>query len=174
MEYILAARERCEFLMVGITNPDPLLTAEDQAAPARSVAAANPFTYYERAAMVRDSLCGAGVPLEAFMVVPFPINRPELLRHYTPTDATFFLTIYDDWGRAKLGVLRSLHLSVDILWDRPASEKPCTGTEVRRRIAAGEPWEHLVPPPAAKFIRDHALEPRVAQLVRAFETQQED
>lgn len=32
-----------------------------------------------------------------------------------------------------------------------------SSTEVRRRIAAGEPWEHLVPPEVADYIRAHGL-----------------
>ncbi len=32
-----------------------------------------------------------------------------------------------------------------------------SSTEVRRRIAAGEPWSELVPPCVARYVRDHNL-----------------
>lgn len=34
---------------------------------------------------------------------------------------------------------------------------PVSSTEVRRRVAAEEPYEHLVPPGVAKYIRSHGL-----------------
>ncbi|WP_062351036.1 nicotinate-nucleotide adenylyltransferase [Pseudoxanthomonas mexicana] len=35
--------------------------------------------------------------------------------------------------------------------------QPESATEIRRRIAAGEPWRHLVPPPVADAIADERL-----------------
>ena len=32
-----------------------------------------------------------------------------------------------------------------------------SSTEVRRRAAAGEPIDHLVPPPVARYIAEHGL-----------------
>ena len=54
MEYILAGKARCEFLVIGITNPDPTLTRTDPADLSRSAATANPLTYFERCIMARE------------------------------------------------------------------------------------------------------------------------
>ena len=98
LRYLLAGKARCRHLVVGITNPDPSLTAADEADPERHDPHANPLTYYERYVMVRDVLREAGLSEQEYLIVPFPVNRPELYRFYVPLDGTFFLTIYDDWG----------------------------------------------------------------------------
>jgi len=163
MEYLLAGKSRCQFLLVGIANPDPGLTANDSANPSRSLPSSNPFTYYERLLMVRDSLLGAGVSREEFEIVPFPVNYPQLIRYYVPMDARFFLTIYDEWGRAKLEMLRSLGVEVDVMWERSMPDRFTTSTEVRRLMAAGGTWEHLVPLAVARIIHELGLDKRIRE-----------
>ena len=53
LRYLLAGKERCQHLVVGITNPDPLLTREDPADPRRGTPLANPLTYFERYTLIR-------------------------------------------------------------------------------------------------------------------------
>jgi nicotinamide mononucleotide adenylyltransferase len=154
LKYVLAAKERCRHLVVGITNPDPTLTKFDAADPHRSSEVDNPLTFYERYLMLREVLLEQGLDYRDFSLVPLPINFPELYHYYVPLDATFFLTIYDDWGERKLALFASLGLKVDILWRKPASEKGLTATAVRRLMGLGQPWEHLVPPAVARLVRD--------------------
>jgi nicotinamide mononucleotide adenylyltransferase len=154
LKYVLAAKERCRHLVVGITNPDPTLTKFDAADPHRSSEVDNPLTFYERYLMLREVLLEQGLDYRDFSLVPLPINFPELYHYYVPLDATFFLTIYDEWGERKLALFTSLGLKVDILWRKPASEKGLTATAVRRLMGLGQPWEHLVPPAVARLVRD--------------------
>ena len=44
--------------------------------------AMNPLTYFERYQLVRVALNEAGLNLNVFSVVPFPINSPEHYRYY--------------------------------------------------------------------------------------------
>lgn len=150
--YLLAGKARCRHLVVGITNPDPFLTGEDPADPERSSASANPLTYFERHVLVREVLLEADVGLEAFTIVPFPINFPKLYPYYAPMDAVFFLTIYDEWGRRKQERFKALGVQVEVLWERSLKEKGIRGHEVRQRMAAGDPWEDLVPPATARLM----------------------
>jgi nicotinamide mononucleotide adenylyltransferase len=159
LRYLLAGKERCHHLIIGITNPDPSLTRQDEADPQRSDQAANPFTFYERFLMVRAALTEAGIGLDQFAVVPFPINFPELYRYYVPLDATFLLTIYDAWGEKKLAMFHSMGLKTEVLWRRPTAEKGLTSTEVRQCMAAGKQWQHLVPLAVAELLCQwHAAE----------------
>lgn len=151
LRYLLAGKALCEHLVVGITNPDPVLTGADPADPDRSAPQNNPLTYYERQAMATAALRGAGLLHDEFSVVPLPVNLPEIYGHYVPLDALFFLTIYDDWGRRKKELFTSLGLRIHVLWERPIEEKGICGREVRRRMAAGEPWDHLVPESVAAW-----------------------
>jgi nicotinamide mononucleotide adenylyltransferase len=161
MKYILAGKARCRHLVVGITNPDPILTRADPADTERSDPSANPLTYFERYTIVVHSLLEAGVRYEEFSVTPFPINLPELYHFYVPTDAVFYMTIYDDWGRKKLAMFRSLGLRVEVLWDKPREQKGLTGKEVRRRMAEDLPWEQLVPPAAERIMARLGVQGRV-------------
>jgi nicotinamide mononucleotide adenylyltransferase len=145
LKYLLAGKAKCRHLVVGISNPDPSLTGEEIADPDRSNTSANPLTYFERYQMVRTVLREEGVPPDALSVVPFPINFPELYQYYVPLDATFFLTIYDEWGRKKLERFRSLGLSVDILWKRPLSQKGISGKQIRLHMIDGKSWDDWVP-----------------------------
>lgn len=164
LKYILAGKARCEFLVVGITNPDPTLTRSDPADPMRSAPAANPLTYYERCIMVREALVAAGASPTEFVATPFPINVPELYRWYVPMDATYYLTIYDAWGRRKLAMFQTMGLKTEVLWERPAAEKGLTATEIRRKMARGEPWEELTPEPAAALLKKWGVPERLRKL----------
>lgn len=161
LKYLLAGKAKCEHLVVGITNPDPTLTRHDEADQSRGSLAANPLTYYERYHMVRAALTGEGLAEMDFSVVPFPINFPELYKYYVPMDAVFFLTIYDAWGEKKLKMFKSLGLQTEILWRRSKKTKGLSATEVRRQIAAGEPWEWLVPPAVARLVKEYNLVDRL-------------
>ena len=145
LKYLMAGKAKCRHLVVGITNPDPTLTGQESSDPHRSDAFANPLTYFERYTLVRAVLNAEGLTPETFSVVPFPINFPDLYTHYVPLDATFFLTVYDDWGKKKLERFRSLGLAVEVLWERPLTEKGISGDQVRHRMVDGRPWEDMVP-----------------------------
>ncbi|MBN2232363.1 MAG: nicotinate-nucleotide adenylyltransferase [Deltaproteobacteria bacterium] len=150
--YIEAARSRCRYLVIGITNPDPEAIVPEPDDPGRGRPEANPFTYYERCRMVQAMAGAAGWAPESWLPVPLPISRPERFRHYVPLDAVFFLTIYDAWGEEKLRRFDAFGLRTEILRRRPAAEKGITGTEVRRRLAAGDDWRSLVPAPVCGII----------------------
>lgn len=161
MEYLLAGKARCRYLLVGISNPDPSVTRFSSANPHRSEALSNPLTYFERFQMIQGALLESGVPREAFDIVPFPINCPELLFNYVPRDARYYMTIYDDWSREKRRALEALGCAVDILWERQSTDKVTSGTEVRNRILSGQPWEHLVPPYVRRYISEHHIDLRL-------------
>jgi len=170
LRYLLAGRERCGHLVVGITNPDPGHTRPESADPRRSDPAANPLTYYERQAMLRAALAEAGTALADFTIVPFPVSFPELYQYYVPLDAAFFLTIYDAWGRRKREYFASLGLTVEVLWEVPPDQKGLSGTDVRRAMAKDRDWETLVPPAVAALARTWNLPARLNRLARSAAT----
>ena len=93
LKYLRAAKARCHHLVIGITNPDPILTRPDAADPRRSAPESNLLTYYERYCLIKAAFMEEGFGLEDFSLVPLPINLPELYRYYVPLEATFFITI---------------------------------------------------------------------------------
>jgi len=153
LKYLMAGFRLCGHLVVGITNPDPYLTRQDQADPFRSDVASNPLTYFERYLMVRAALREQGVPSDRFSVVPLPVNFPELYKYYVPTDAVFFLTIYDDWGRRKRELFESLGLRIHVLWEVSPEKKGISGSDVRSRMSEGRSWEDMVPRSVAELAK---------------------
>lgn len=166
LKYLLAGKERCEHLVVGITNPDPSLTKDDAADSTRSDRAANPFTYFERFQMVSAALVESGLRREEFSVVPFPINFPHLYGYYLPLDAVFYLTIYDQWGEKKLALFEDAGLRTEILWRCSCREKGLSATEVRKSLAVGEEWQHLVPQTVARLLQQWDVAARLQNLGR--------
>jgi nicotinamide mononucleotide adenylyltransferase len=164
LRYLLAGKALCRHLVVGITNPDPVLTRRDESDPLRSERPDNPLTYYERLVLVRDALLEAGVELKDFTVVPLPINLPELYGQYVPLDAVFFLSIYDDWGRKKLSYFQSLGLKTHVLWEVPPERKGISAADVRKRMADGRQWDHMVPASVAAHCRKWRVEERIRLL----------
>ncbi|MFW9947522.1 MAG: adenylyltransferase/cytidyltransferase family protein [Candidatus Odinarchaeota archaeon] len=164
MKYLLAGKQLCQHLIVGITNPDPSLTKDHESNPHRSTSLANPLTYYERYIMLREALLEKGLKLFEFSIVPFPINLPELLKFYVPMNAIFFLTIYDDWGRQKKEYLEKLGLKVQVLWEVPLEKKGLNGSEIREAMIKEESWEHFVPSSVAKLVKKWKIPQRLKEL----------
>jgi nicotinamide-nucleotide adenylyltransferase len=164
LRYLMAGKARCRHLVVGITNPDPSLTVADDADPERHEAHANPLTYFERYVMTRDVLLEAGLSEREFSIVPFPVNRPDLYRYYVPCDGTYFLTIYDEWGRRKKEMFASQGLRIEILWERRPEEKGLLGADVRKRMAKGEAWEKMVPPAVVRKMHEWDVPARIREL----------
>ncbi|OIQ00008.1 MAG: nicotinate-nucleotide adenylyltransferase [Syntrophobacteraceae bacterium CG2_30_61_12] len=167
LRYLLAGKARCRHLLVGITNPDPGLTADEAADPKRSARDANPLTYFERYQLVRAVLEEAGLQPAEFSVVPLPINFPQLYRYYVPLDATFFLTIYDDWGRGKRERFLALGLTIEVLWEKTPETKGISGAQVRAAMIAGQPWRHLVPEAAYRLLTQWDIPHRLRRLAAA-------
>ena len=170
MEFLLEAKKRCNFLIVGVTNYD--LTSQslrEDASLARFQIQANPFTYFERMIMIRNSLQEAGIPLDAFAVVPFPIDDPEKISNFVPQEVTFFQTIYDSWGEHKVKVLQQLGYSVQVMWRRTDDQRFSSGTQVRQWMVQDKPWQTLVPPAVVRYIQEHGLVERMKQLEKDHE-----
>jgi nicotinamide-nucleotide adenylyltransferase len=166
IKYLLAGKQLCEYLIVGITNPDPSLTRDSDANPHRSTPIANPLTYYERHLMVQAALLEQGLKYSEFNIVPFPINVPELLKYYVPLDAVFFLTIYDDWGKQKKEFFVSLGLKIHILWEVTLENKGLSSSDIRRDMIKDKQWEHYVPKIVAHLIKDWGIVQRLKDLSR--------
>ena len=151
-EYFQLALERCETLLIGITNPDPWQIAEEAQASHRHQPDANPYTFFERLTMIREAVIEDRVPLERMLIIPFPVNLPDRWRYYLPPDVTHYVRVFSDWERAKVDRLCEYGYAAEVL--QPGVAKQIEATEVRRRMAEGEDWAELVPPAVARVIRE--------------------
>lgn len=166
MKFLLAGKERCKHLVIGICNPEIDLTKYTQANPHRSKQSSNPLTYFERMECIQYSLLEAGVKQEEFDIVPFPINFPEKIFNYAPQNAKYYMTIYDEWGEEKLKCLKeNLKLDVEILWRVTLNEKGISASDVRKCIQEGKEWKQYVPHFVYQYITENNLDTRIKNLL---------
>ncbi len=171
MEYLMEAKRRCKYLIIGITDCDPersyfkyndnlrKFDENNLLTPFRSIDnPIFPFTFYDRMRMIKDSLIEEGVDPKEFDIVPFPIHKIEFLKYYIPLNAVIFATIYDEWGRKKVEMLKNNGFKVEILWERDMNTRFTTATEVRKRILNNKKWDHLVPQPVYNYIISNNLD----------------
>lgn len=164
MEYILAAKMRCNKLYIGLTNPDSMRTRDSVHDINRSEPSANPLSYFERYEMIRGAMREFNVPESQYDILPFPINCPEYLLQYLPKDGVHFLGLYDEWDEEKYKILQSLGVNIEILWRKPEEEKGVTSSWIRTCIATGQEWEHLVPKSVYRYLTETGLDKKIGWL----------
>jgi nicotinamide mononucleotide adenylyltransferase len=101
--------------------------------------------------MVRGFLLDAGRSANDFNIVPFPIERPNVLNDYIPTNVLALTTVYEEWNQRKIELLRASGYEVETLWERDVKE--FSGSTVRRLLRAHDNrWRDLVPPASSRVI----------------------
>ena len=162
LKYVLASAERCEHLVVGLTSPEINELRLETIDSRRSDALENPLTFYERMEMIKAALAEAGVSLGRVSVVPFPIEEPGRLRNYVDPSATFFMTIYDEWGEEKRRRLMEEDYVVDVLWR--SDHKGISGRDLRTAMINDERWQTKVPSAVAEYVQTHGIVDRLRNL----------
>jgi nicotinamide mononucleotide adenylyltransferase len=163
LEYVLAAKERCRFLWIGITKYDITPIEASPLARLRERPDHNPLTYFERVEMITDVLHEAGIDRASFGFIPFPIETPSRLPVFMPTSIPCFTTIREDWNREKIRVLRGCGYEVIVLWER--LEKTISGGTIRENIIQGrDEWRGMVPRATAGVIDRLSLRERLLEL----------
>ncbi len=167
IEYLLKAKEVSEHLVIGVTDCDPERAYFEYSEDIKNFDQNNllkpyrsfdlpifPFTFYDRAQMIKRAIIDEGVNPSEFDIVPFPIHTPNILKYYIPLDGVILATIYDEWGERKIDIFKKMGFNVQILWRRGMETRFTTGSEVRRRIKNGENWKNLVPDSVHKYISE--------------------
>ena len=150
LAYATWAAERCDRLIVGLTNADPSHTTTEDADPTRHERHHNPFYYHERHRMVRAATDAADIatPVE---IMPFPINRPDLWSAYAPDEAVHFVNVLEEWHAVKVRRLREHGRRVE----RKDGTRTISGTDIRERMASGDAsWREDVPDAVGRVVDD--------------------
>ncbi|NLA31239.1 MAG: nicotinamide-nucleotide adenylyltransferase [Methanomicrobiales archaeon] len=110
---------------------------------------ANPFTAGERVLMLTRSLEGLRCP---FYVIPIEdIQRNALWVAHVQSMTPPFDTIYSS---NPLVMQLFSEEGMDVQSPDMYERQTHSGTEIRRRMLDGEPWEHLVPPAVVDVVRE--------------------
>lgn len=144
LEYILAAKRRCDHLLVGVTRYHRIDVTVSLGSRHRDFLSANPLSYYERSVIIRLMLEDNGLSESEFSITPFPIESPDLLPEFVPRSAVAFTTICDEWNREKIRRLERCGYQVIVLFER--AEKKISGKLIREAIKLDSAsWASMVP-----------------------------
>lgn len=145
LNYVHSIVARCQVCVVAITNPIPNERVFEETSSHRHLPEANPYTYFERAEMIRRSLLGISVCRSQFTIVPLHLSDPPKWEHFLPPkeQSMFFVRVFSDWERKKMQLFRDNGYSVKQV--DAGYSKSITATDVRRAIRSGDNWAHLVP-----------------------------
>ena len=164
LRYVLAAKGKCEFLWIGITQINiRSLLSSNIGGEHRYDPCHNPMTYYERVLMITDALTEVGISRLEFGVIPFPIETPQNLSDFLPTNIPIFTTICEEWNREKCKLLRDKGYDVQSLWDDP--KKEIQGRMIRELISEDDPgWRTMVPSATARMVDEYNIKGRLQNL----------
>jgi nicotinamide mononucleotide adenylyltransferase len=163
LEYVLAAKQRCEFLWIGITKYDITQSEFTPLGRPRERPENNPLSYFERINIISESLTAAGMEPGNFGFVPFPIETPERLPGFMPITIPCLTTVCEEWNREKIKILRSYGYTVSVLWER--SQKLVSGGVIRENIInGGSEWKSMVPAATARAVGLLELRQRLIRL----------
>lgn len=147
LELIRRACAQCDALIIGITNPDPGSWREHDDSAHRHRPEANPFTYWQRHAMIATSLTAARdegwLPSGGWTIVPFPLDRPDVWFDYIPRNAVQFVRAFSAWERSKADALHEGGYEV-VVWDG-TPESAVRASAIRAAWARGEEEVDLLP-----------------------------
>jgi nicotinamide mononucleotide adenylyltransferase len=152
LQYVLSGLAKCDELVVGITNPDESDYVFAEESDHRHRPEANPFSFYDRQRMVKESLIDVGVDWRRVTVVLFHLFDVSKWSHYLPLPASVvqFVRVFSPWEARKMSLFESYGFRV-VEIDR-GGVKTITSTEVRRLIRDGGEWRSLVPDATARII----------------------
>jgi cytidyltransferase-like protein len=137
-------------VIVAITNVELAWRVPVDEAPHRHTDAANPFSYAQRVQMVRAALLPLVSP-DDFRVTPFPIHDPNAWFSHLPPGTQCWVRDRGPWESRKIRELAAQYP----VESRPGLSVERSGTEIRRRIRAGDAsWADDVAPPVAALIED--------------------
>lgn len=163
LRYTLAASERVDYLLVGLTQPDIGNLHWTPGAMHRDNLVDNPLTYFERLVIIEEALVDAGLSRDHFSIVPFPIETPHKLPYFVDLGVPAYTTICEEWNRQKISMLEDVGYAVHVLWE--SKEKSVNGSEIRRQIAAGSrEWIEAVPSATVRAIDEWNISERLARL----------
>lgn len=148
--YLLAALDRAETVIVGLTipffNPVPFEPTDDH----RHLIVHNPFTYFERVDMIiRTVALTDETHLSRVRLVPFDLadNHWE---EVVPRSAVQIVTVHDAWDSEKVRRFEAAGYTVEFT---PPCTDRITASQVRTHLKEGDDsWRSLVPAGTAQVL----------------------
>ena len=141
---------QADHVIIGITNPEPAARAAHPASAHRHLAAANPWTYDERAALIDAALCSAGVDSARYTILPFPLDEPARWPALLPPGTPQLVRVFSDWEREKVRRFAAAGYPPQVLEGNPATR--LSASDIRSAMQDAAPWQQWVPPGARELL----------------------
>lgn len=152
LELFEIALRDADHLIVAITNPDTGARHDEPTSTHRHLAESNPFTYFERARILRAALEQRGLADRA-TIVPFDLTRPHCWAEYVPLHTRHLVRAYTGWEQEKARRLAAAGYPVTVLDGDPAGR--VSSSDIRPRLhGARSEWEDLVPAAVAPVLAE--------------------
>jgi nicotinamide-nucleotide adenylyltransferase len=153
LAYLRWAHSYGTHLFIGITNFDRTAIQKELTSNHRHTAFANPFSYWERSAMIQDALLEAGVNPTQFTIVALPIHTPQKWPEFVPTDpneSIHLLRIFSAWEQEKANRLQLAGYQVIT---EIGSPKLISASTIREAILFDKDCSDLVPPAVSVWLK---------------------
>lgn len=146
LHYLLAAKARCQLLLVGLVSPGGRQIAGSTAAPHRLFRMSNPLTHEEREGLLSKMLRACGLKRNEFSFVRFDLD----LRQQEPLPLaepwTALVSVCEPWSYEKIRRLEEQGHPVEVLHETPWQEKGYSGASIRESMRRGdESWRAQIP-----------------------------
>ncbi len=149
-EYVLYGISQSKKCLIGITQPDIGKITGCELLPHRGTSEGNPFSFEERADMIRLSLLDWGVPESRFEIIRFDIDQSDqafsILRQ-EHENVVQFVRLFSEWEIHKKKIFENAGMKVEIVRSEASqfSTKNVTGTLVRELVESDRNWKDFVP-----------------------------
>lgn len=144
------ALTQAHHVVIGITNPEPASRIAHPASAHRHLAAANPWTYDERAALIGAALHSAGIDGARYTILAFPLDEPARWPRLLPPGTPQLVRVFSDWEREKVRRFAAAGYPPQVLEGDPATR--LSASDIRSAMQNAEPWQHWVPPGARELL----------------------
>jgi nicotinamide-nucleotide adenylyltransferase len=127
----------------------------------------NPFTAGERLMMIANSLAENGIEKNYYIIPIQDVNNNSLWVSHVRSLTPPFTKVYS--GNTLVKRLFS-EVGVEVKTPPLFNRKVYSGTEIRRRMLEGEPWEELVPKAVVRVVREVRGVERIRDLAKSDKT----
>ncbi len=124
----------------------------------------NPFTAGERLMMIANSLAENGIEKHYYIIPIQDVNNNSLWVSHVRSLTPPFAKVYS--GNTLVKRLFS-EVGVKVTTPPLFNRKEYSGTEIRRRMLKGEPWEDLVPKAVIRVVKEVQGIKRLYDLVKS-------
>jgi cytidyltransferase-like protein len=162
LQYILKAKDRCNFLYIGITQPDIKDLTNCEEKPYRGLIDNNPLTYDERSIAIKKMLAPRNlIEGRDYVIIRYDVDNKEYLKKYINHDWIQYSTRIEKWNVYKNEILLGLGYRVDIVAEEREISN-VSGTNIRSLAKNNDQrYKEMVTKEVAAYLEEIDFQKRI-------------